>query len=119
MDGGRPSHYKSASRPTSPAMFDLKWIRENPEAFDSGLARRGMLPQSPDVLALDKAWREAQTEAERLQAERNRLSKEIGAAKAKGLDASEILTQVAASKERQAVMETEAAERLRAVEALL
>ncbi len=100
-------------------MFDLKWIRENPEAFDSGLARRGMPPQSPDVLALDKAWREAQTEAERLQAERNRLSKEIGAAKAKGLDVGEIMKQVAASKERQAAMEGEAAERLRAVEALL
>ncbi len=100
-------------------MFDLKWIRDNPVAFDGGLARRGLPPQSPDVLALDKAWREAQTEAERLQAERNRLSKEIGAAKAKGLDASEILTQVAASKERQGAMESEAAERLRAVETLL
>ena len=100
-------------------MFDLKWIRENPEAFDKGLARRGLAPQSPEVLALDKAWREAQTEAERLQAERNRLSKEIGAAKAKGQDVSEILTQVAASKDRQAEMETEAAERSRAVEALL
>ncbi|HUN48815.1 MAG TPA: serine--tRNA ligase [Stellaceae bacterium] len=100
-------------------MFDLRWIRDNPAAFDKGLARRGLPPQSPDVLALDKGWREAQTEAERLQAERNRLSKEIGAAKAKGLDASEIMTQVAASKERQAAMEAEAAERLRAVEAQL
>jgi seryl-tRNA synthetase len=100
-------------------MFDLKWIRENSEAFDKGLSRRGLAAQSPEVLALDKKWREAQTEAERLQAERNRLSKEIGAAKAKGQDVSEILTQVAASKDRQAEMETEAAERSRAVEALL
>jgi len=100
-------------------MFDLKWIRENSEAFDNGLARRGLAPQSPEVLALDKKWREAQTEAERLQAERNRFSKEIGAAKAKGQDVSEILAQVAASKDRQAEMETEASERLRAVEALL
>ncbi|HTZ78677.1 MAG TPA: serine--tRNA ligase [Stellaceae bacterium] len=100
-------------------MFDLKWIRENPEAFDKGLARRGLAPQSPEVLALDKTWREAQAEAERLQAERNRLSKEIGAAKAKGLDASEIMTAVAASKDRQAAMEAEAAKRLGAVEAQL
>ena len=100
-------------------MFDLKWIRDNPAAFDKGLARRGLPPQSPDVLALDKGWREAQTEAERLQAERNRLSKEIGAAKAKGLDASEIMTAVAASKDRQAAMEAEAAKRLGAVEAQL
>ena len=119
MDGGRPSLYKIASRSASRAMFDLKWIRENPEAFDKGLARRGLAPQSPEVLALDKTWREAQAEAERLQAERNRLSKEIGAAKAKGLDASEIMTAVAASKDRQAAMEAEAAKRLGAVEAQL
>jgi len=100
-------------------MFDLKWIRDNPTAFDSGLAKRGLAPQSAEVLALDKAWREAQTEAERLQAERNRLSKEIGTAKAKGQDVAAIMAQVATSKERQGVMEAEAAERLRAVEALL
>ena len=100
-------------------MFDLKWIRDNPGAFDAGLARRGLPAQSTAILDLDKVWREAQTEAERLQAERNRLSKEIGAAKAKGHDAAEIVVQVAASKERQGAMEAEAAERLRAVEALL
>jgi seryl-tRNA synthetase len=100
-------------------MFDLKRIRDNPGAFDAGLAKRGLPAQSAEILALDKVWREAQTEAERLQAERNRLSKEIGTAKAKGQDVAEIVTQVAASKERQAAMEAEAAERLRAVEALL
>jgi seryl-tRNA synthetase len=100
-------------------MFDLKWIREQPEAFDRGLARRGLPPQSPEILRLDKAWREAQTEAERLQAERNRLSKEIGSAKAKGQDVAALLKEVAASKDRQAAMEAEAAERYRAVEAAL
>ena len=100
-------------------MFDLKWIREQPEAFDRGLARRGLPPQSPEILRLDKAWREAQTEAERLQAERNRLSKEIGSAKAKGQDVAALLKEVAASKDRQAAMEAEAAERNRAVEAAL
>ncbi|HKX07648.1 MAG TPA: serine--tRNA ligase [Stellaceae bacterium] len=100
-------------------MFDLKWIRENPEAFDKGLARRGLPAQSPEILSLDKTWRETQTEAERVQAERNRLSKEIGAAKAKGLDVAEILKQVAASKDRQAALEAEAGDRYRAVEAAL
>jgi seryl-tRNA synthetase len=100
-------------------MFDLKWIRDNPEAFDKGLARRGLPAQSPEILRLDKEWRETQTEAERLQAERNRLSKEIGAAKAKGQDVSAILQQVATSKDRQATLEAEAAERYRAVEAAL
>ena len=100
-------------------MFDLKWIRENPEAFDKGLARRGLPPQSPEILRLDKAWRGTQAEAERVQAERNRLSKEIGAAKSKGEDVSGILKEVAASKDRQAEFEAEAAERYRAVEAAL
>src|SRR5215470_8823122 len=100
-------------------MFDLKWIREQPEAFDKGLARRGLPAQSPEILRLDKAWREAQTEAERLQAERNRLSKEIGSAKAKGQDVAAILKDVAASKDRQAAMEAEAAERYRVVEVAL
>ena len=100
-------------------MFDLKWIRENPEAFDKGLARRGLSAQSPEILALDRTWRETQTEAERVQAERNRLSKEIGAAKAKGVDVAEILKQVATSKDRQAALEADAAERYRAVEAAL
>jgi seryl-tRNA synthetase len=100
-------------------MFDLRGIRENPGAFDGGLARRGLPPQSPAILALDRSWREAQTEAERLQAERNRLSKEIGIAKSKGLDAREILAQVAQSKDRQSAMEAVAAERLREVEELL
>ncbi|HKF73876.1 MAG TPA: serine--tRNA ligase [Stellaceae bacterium] len=100
-------------------MFDLKWIRENPDAFDKGLARRGLPAQSPELLRLDKTWRSTQTEAERVQAERNRLSKEIGAAKAKGQDVGEILKGVAASKDRQAALEAEAAERYREVEAAL
>ena len=100
-------------------MFDLKWIRDNSEAFDKGLARRGMPAQSPEVLRLDKTWREIQTEAERVQAERNRLSKEIGAAKAKGQDVAAILKEVAASKDRQAALEGQAADRYREVEAAL
>ncbi|MGH7125707.1 MAG: serine--tRNA ligase [Stellaceae bacterium] len=100
-------------------MFDLKWIRDNPEAFDKGLARRGLPAQSPEILRLDKTWRETQTEAERVQAERNRLSKEIGAAKAKGQDVGTILKEVATSKDRQAALEAEAAGRYREVEAAL
>ena len=91
-------------------MFDLKWIRDNPEAYDAGLARRGLPPASPDLLALDRSWREAQTEAERLQAERNKLAKEIGAAKAQGRDAAELLREVAVSKDRQAGLEARAGE---------
>ena len=80
-------------------MFDIKWIRENPEAFDKGLARRGLAPLSGSLIALDAKRREAQTRAQEIQAERNRLSKEIGAAKAKGEDASALLAKVQESKE--------------------
>src|SRR5215472_12187654 len=100
-------------------MFDLKWIREEPDTFDRGLARRGLPAPSPAILALDKEWREAQTGAEQLQAERNKLAKEIGAAKAQKRDASELLQQVALSKERQAHLETRAAELREKIDAAL
>ncbi|HXP30814.1 MAG TPA: serine--tRNA ligase [Stellaceae bacterium] len=94
-------------------MFDVKWIRENPEAFDRGLARRFLPPQAAGILDLDRQWRQAQTRAEQIQAERNRLSKEIGAAKAKGADAGALLKRVAESKDEEALLEGEA-QRLRA-----
>jgi seryl-tRNA synthetase len=100
-------------------MFDLKWIRENPEAYDRGLGRRGLPPASAAILALDRRWREAQSGAEQLQAERNRLSKEIGAAKAQGRDAGEIMRKVAASKEQQAKLESDAAQRRSEIDAVL
>ncbi len=100
-------------------MFDLKWIRDNPETFDRGLGRRGLAPASASVLALDRKWREAQTGAEQLQAERNRLSKEIGAAKAQGRDAGDIMRKVARSKEQQAELEARAAQLKSEIDALL
>ena len=100
-------------------MFDLKWIRDNPELFDRGLGRRGLMPASVSILELDRTWREAQTGAEQLQAERNRLSKEIGAAKAKGRDAAEIMRQVAQGKAQQAELEVRAAQRRGEIDALL
>jgi len=89
-------------------MFDLKTIRDDPEAFDRGLGRRGLAPRTPEILALDRAWREAQTKAEQLQAERNKLAREIGAIKAKGGDAGDVLRRVGESKDEQARLEAEA-----------
>ena len=89
-------------------MFDIKWIRENPEEFDRGLVRRNLEPLSASLIALDKDRREAETRAQELQASRNKLSKEIGGAKARGEDASEIIAEVSRSKEAQAVAEEEA-----------
>lgn len=89
-------------------MFDIKLIRDDPDAFDKGMARRGLEPQSPSLLALDKARRDAQTEAQELQTSRNALSKQIGALKAKGEDASGIIEEVSRSKEAQAEAENKA-----------
>ncbi|HEY3916843.1 MAG TPA: serine--tRNA ligase [Stellaceae bacterium] len=100
-------------------MFDLKAIRDDPEAFDRGLARRGLPPRSPEILALDKEWRAAQTKAEQLQAERNKLAREIGGVKAKGGEAGELLRRVAESKDEGARLEAEAAQCKTAIDALL
>jgi seryl-tRNA synthetase len=62
-------------------MHDIKWIRENPTAFDQGLERRGLAAESGKLLALDVKRREAIQKAEAAQARRNAASKEIGAAK--------------------------------------
>ena len=54
-------------------MFDIKWIRENPEAFDAGLARRNLEPLSPGLIDLDTARRAAETKAQEIQADRNKI----------------------------------------------
>lgn len=68
-------------------MHDIRTIRDNPEAFDAHMARRGLAGVSGEVLALDEARRAAIQTAETEQAEANRAAKEIGAAKARGDDA--------------------------------
>ena len=65
-------------------MHDIRAIRENPQAFDAALARRGLAPLSADLLALDEGRRARILAAETAQAEQNRASKEVGAAKARG-----------------------------------
>jgi seryl-tRNA synthetase len=100
-------------------MLDLRSIRENPEALDRALKRRGLPPQAEPILALDRAWRAAQTRAEQLQAERNRLSKEIGAIKGKGGDVAPLLARVGESKEEEAHLEAEAQRQRTAIDALL
>ncbi len=80
-------------------MHDLRWIRENPEEFDRGLARRGLPPRATEVLALDREWRALETAAQESQATRNRLSREVGGAKARGEPADDLLAQIARGKD--------------------
>jgi seryl-tRNA synthetase len=62
-------------------MHDIKAIRDNPEAFDAGLKRRGLAALSPSLLAIDERRRAAILASEQAQARRNAASKEIGDAK--------------------------------------
>jgi seryl-tRNA synthetase len=62
-------------------MHDIKWIRDNPDAFDAALKRRGLEPMSAKLIALDQSRRNAIVAAEGAQARRNSASKEIGDAK--------------------------------------
>ena len=62
-------------------MHDIKWIRDNAEAFDRGLGRRGLEPQSASLLAIDEQRRAAILKSEQAQARRNAASREIGEAK--------------------------------------
>ncbi len=90
-------------------MFDIRWIRDNPAAFDAGMEQRGLGRQSGALLGLDRERREIQTKLQELQTQRNEASKAIGAAKAKGGDATSLIDEVASLKD--ALRASEAAER--------
>ena len=61
-------------------MLDIKWIRENAEALDAALAKRGAEPLSAGLIALDEKRRSVVQSLQDMQARRNAASKEIGAA---------------------------------------
>ncbi len=88
-------------------MFDIKWIRDNPAAFDQGRKRRGLAPLAAQVIELDARRRAAQTLWQEAQARRNELSKQIGQLKAKGGDAAPAMAEVAALKDKMAAAEAE------------
>jgi seryl-tRNA synthetase len=79
-------------------VLDLKWLREQPEALDRALARRGLPPMAAALLERDAAIRALQTELQEQQARRNALSKDIGRLRARGEDASGAMAEVGALK---------------------
>src|SRR5262245_35230329 len=92
VDRSAATHYTTA-QPTRPhsrerrgPMFDIKWIRDHPEAFDAGLKKRGLSPGgdvkfASELARLDEARRKIVTRLQEAQARRNAASKEIGKAK--------------------------------------
>ncbi|WP_028958018.1 serine--tRNA ligase [Sulfitobacter sp. 20_GPM-1509m] len=94
-------------------MHDIRAIRDNPAAFDAALARRGDAPVSSDLLSLDEARRGKILAAETAQAEQNKASKEVGAAKGRGDEAEfERLRALVAAKKAEIAEMNEAAKAL-------
>jgi seryl-tRNA synthetase len=91
-------------------MHDIRFIREQPDAFDAGLRRRGLSPEAEKLLEVDRRRREAVTRAQELQTRRNELSKIVGQKKSKGEDAAAEMAEVARSKDAQAAAEAAAME---------
>src|SRR5580698_7426424 len=90
-------------------MHDIRAIRDNPDAFDAALARRGLAGDARRLIALDEQRRTKILALETAQARRNAASKEIGEAK-KSKDeakAKGLLDEVAALKDKMPAMEAE------------
>jgi seryl-tRNA synthetase len=80
-------------------VFDIRWIRENPEEFDKALQLRGGEAASAPLIKLDDERREVIQAMQELQNQRNTISKEIGVKKSKGESADDLLEQAAKIRE--------------------
>jgi seryl-tRNA synthetase len=90
-------------------MHDIKSIRDNPNAFDAALTRRGLAPLSSSILAIDERRRAAILASEQAQARRNAASKEIGEAKKARDDARAVALMEEVAKLKTTMPELEAA----------
>jgi seryl-tRNA synthetase len=80
-------------------MHDLKLWRDQPDALDAALRRRGIAPMAQALLERDRELRALQTELQEQQARRNALSKEIGRIRAQGGDAAAAIAEVGGLKD--------------------
>lgn len=74
-------------------MHDIKWIRQNPDAFDAGLKKRRLEPMSAELIALDGEHRAMLTEIQGYQSIRNDLARKVGMAKKNGENADDLIKQ--------------------------
>lgn len=100
-------------------MFELKWIRENPDEFDRGLRRRGLEPAAERILGIDAERRDSLTRLQSLQSERNESSRKIGEIKKSGGDAADLMAAVAKIKTDMAALEAREKELAAALEDIL
>ena len=99
-------------------MLDIKFLRENPELVKENIRKKFQdhkLPMVDEVIRLDAESRRCKMEADTLRADRNRLSKQIGAlmAQKKIEEANAVKAQVTANAERLAELEKQEEARLR------
>lgn len=92
-------------------MHDIKYIRNNPQEFDAGLARRGLAPLSAEILKLDEEKRKSQTALQELLSQRNSFAKKIGEAKRSGADTTQIMEEAKRVNDEIAGLETALAAR--------
>ena len=88
-------------------MHDIRAIRDNPEALDQGLKRRGLEPISAQLIELDAKRRATQTTLQELLNRRNDASRKIGTAKQKGDDATALIAKVLSLKDEIGVLEVD------------
>ncbi len=102
-------------------MHDIRFIRENAAAFDTGLKRRGLDPRSAEILTLDEKARGLTSRLQDLQQKRNAASKAIGAAKAKKdeAEAARLMAEVEAVKQEMPPLEAEDAAAKKALDDIL
>ena len=100
-------------------MHDIRFIRENPDAFDAALKRRKLAPMADEILKTDSDRRALQAQIQELQSRRNQASKEIGALKAKGGDADALIAEVNDIKTKMPALETEEANLAESLESRL
>jgi len=90
-------------------MHDIRFIRENPDAFDAALNRRKLAPLASEILKVDSERRSLQAQIQDMQSRRNQASKEIGTLKAKGGDADALIAEVNHIKANMPALESEEA----------
>ena len=96
-------------------MLDIRFVRENPDVVKQNIRNKFQdekLPLVKEVIEIDERSRELKTKGDSLRAEKNKLSKQIGACMAKGMkdDAEELKRRVASDAEELESMEKEQAE---------
>ncbi len=103
-------------------MLDLRKIRENPEAVKEGIRKKQELEALPlvdELLAADRAHRQKKAALDRLRSEQKKLSREIGARKARGEDARALLARAEALKAEIEALEAETRDLERRIAELL